>query len=169
MTTCSRCRATRRKIIRAVAPAKVVDTLVERVAWVTPDEVIAEARSWVGVPFMHQGRSRQGVDCVGLAIVVGQKLQLIPPNFERRDYGRLPSRGELAQKIQQHCKPLSAPTPGCLLAMRWNTETAHVAICTGDNLIHSYERIGRVVEHGFRGPWLKFVDSVWALPGVKYE
>lgn len=144
-------------------------TATERGAWVTPGEVIAEARLWIGIPFMHQGRSRRGVDCIGLIIAVGQRLELVPPDFERRDYGRQPSRDELGQKIRDYCRRLDAPLPGCMLAMRWNREAAHVAIFTGETLIHSYERVGRVIEHSFRGHWPRFVDSAWELPGVKCE
>jgi cell wall-associated NlpC family hydrolase len=136
---------------------------------VTPTLIIEEARTWLGVPFMHQGRSRRGVDCIGLVIVVAQALDLVPSSFERRDYGRIPNRDELGKKIREHCQPLAEPKPGCMFAMRWNKEAAHVAIYTGETLIHSYERMGRVVEHSFRGRWPRFVDSFWGLPGVSYE
>lgn len=131
----------------------------------TGAEIVAAARGWVGVPFRHQGRDREaGVDCVGLVIVVAQELGLVPANFERNDYGRLPTRGELDAKIMQHCTPTEL-TPGCVCAIRWNKELAHVAIFTGDTLIHSYESVGKVVEHGFRGRWVRLVDSTWRLPG----
>jgi cell wall-associated NlpC family hydrolase len=136
---------------------------------IPPQAVSDEARSWVGIPFRHQGRSRSGVDCIGLVIVVAQSLGLVPADFERRDYGRMPNRDELGQKIREHCRPLEVAQPGCMFAMRWNKEAAHVAIYTGETLIHSYERIGRVVEHSFRGRWPRFVDSVWTLPGVSYN
>lgn len=38
----------------------------------TRAEVVAEARSWLGVSFRPKGRSRRGVDCIGLLVVVGQ-------------------------------------------------------------------------------------------------
>ena len=47
----------------------------------TSDEVVREARTWVGVPFRHQGRSRSGVDCGGIIVVVLREL--------RRATGRL--------------------------------------------------------------------------------
>lgn len=136
---------------------------------VTPAQVIEEAHGWLGVPFRHQGRTRTGVDCVGLIIGVCQALELLPSKFERRDYGRLPTRGELDAKIMQHCTRARRPVPGCLLAIRWNKDLAHVALYTGTTLIHAYESAGGVVEHGFRGAWTKLVDSAWRLPGVTYE
>lgn len=133
---------------------------------ITAHDIVSEARTWVGVPFRHQGRTRRGVDCVGLVIVVAQELRVLPSTFIRNDYGRNPSRQELDEKIAAHCTRIDEPEPGCLLAIRWNRELSHVAFFTGDTMIHSYERVGKVTEHGFRAPWPRLVDSVWWLPGV---
>lgn len=130
--------------------------------------VISEARSWVGVPFRHQGRSRTGIDCVGLPIVVLQNLGVLPSNFEITNYGRLPS-GELVERVKAHCTKVEVAKPGTLVVIAWTSTAAHVAVCTGDTLIHSYESVGRVVEHGYRGRWIKLTHSIWALPGVSYE
>jgi cell wall-associated NlpC family hydrolase len=35
--------------------------------------IVSAARSWLGVPWRHQGRTRQGVDCAGLVVLVGRK------------------------------------------------------------------------------------------------
>lgn len=134
----------------------------------TGRDVVDEARSWVGAPFRHQGRSRHGVDCVGLIIVVLQELKLIEKNFEIINYGRLPS-GELIKRAMQHCTPLPRPCAGSMCVIAWTRLAAHVAIATPDTLIHSYESVGKVVEHGYRGRWNKLTHSVWALPGVAYE
>lgn len=135
---------------------------------IEPAEVIIEARRWLGVPFRHQGRTRYGVDCVGLVICVAAKLGIIPIDLDRRDYGRTPSRDELANKVREYCEPADDLQPGCIAAIRWNKELAHMAIFTGTTLIHSYENVGGVVEHGYRRRWVRLVDSAWLLPGVNY-
>jgi cell wall-associated NlpC family hydrolase len=38
--------------------------------------IIDEARSYIGCPFKHQGRARNGIDCVGLIVEVGKKFKL---------------------------------------------------------------------------------------------
>ena len=134
----------------------------------TPDAVIAEARRWVGIPFRHQGRDGHGIDCVGLPIVVCQALGLIGEKFEITNYGRVPT-GELLPRLQSHCAPLNRELPGSLVVIAWTKTAAHVAVCTGETLIHAYESVGRVVEHGYRGRWVRMTHSVWALPGVRYE
>lgn len=133
----------------------------------TPGEVITEARTWVGVPFRHQGRNRHAIDCVGLPIVVCQNLGLIGSNFEITNYGRLPSL-ELVERLKSHCYQIPAAVPGSLIVIAWTKIAAHVAICTGETMIHAYESVGRVVEHGYRGRWIRLTHSVWAIPGVVY-
>ena len=135
---------------------------------ITPDALIQEARTWVGVPFLHQGRSREGVDCVGLVIVVGRALGILPRDFERTAYGRVPHAGKLLQEIAAHCVSTATACPGSLLVLRWQGDPHHIAICTGANLIHANARVGRVVEHGYRHPWPKLTQSVWRMPGVEY-
>ena len=134
----------------------------------TPQVVIDEARGWVGVPFRHQGRSYSGIDCVGLPIVVGRALGHIPPAFDTAVYGRLPT-GELVDRVKAHCRPIAAAVPGSLIVIAWTRLAAHVAICAGETMIHAYESVGRVVEHGYRGRWIRLTHSAWALPGVAYE
>jgi cell wall-associated NlpC family hydrolase len=127
---------------------------------ITARDVVRVARSMIGVPFRHQGRSRvTGVDCVGLAIVTLQELGAVPRPFEIMDYARHPNGGELADRI-------------ALVAVRWKKELAHVAIVGRDDngmtLIHAYSRRNSVIEHGLRGRWFRYIDSAWALPGVCY-
>jgi cell wall-associated NlpC family hydrolase len=135
---------------------------------VTPADVIAEARRWVGVPFRHQGRSERGIDCVGLPIVVCQSLGLLDQRFDVAAYGRLPS-GELVDRLRAHCRPIPGAVPGALIVIAWTKIAAHVAICTGETMIHAYESVGRVVEHGYRGRWIRLTHSTWGLPGLAYE
>ena len=134
----------------------------------SPERVILEARQWLNVPFRHQGRDGHGIDCVGLPIVVCQSLGLLDQRFDVANYGRLPS-GELVTRLQGVCRPLERALPGSLIVIAWSRLAAHVAICTGETMIHAYERVGRVIEHGYRGRWVRMTHSVWALPGVAYE
>lgn len=167
--TCQKCLQTRRRVINAL-PAKVAAPLAKAVMPTVTDAhaLIAEARTWLGTPFLHQGRTHRGVDCVGFVIVSLQRLGCIPPDFEITDYPRTPTRDQLMQKIVSHCTRLPGPIPGSMLAIRWKQEVTHVGIFTGETLIHSYQKRGGVVEHSFRGRWLKLVDSAWALPGIRY-
>lgn len=135
----------------------------------SPAELIEEARRWIGVPYRHQGRSARGLDCIGFVIWVCAQRGILPEDFERRDYGRLP-RAELLEKAQHYCTPADSPGPATLVLIRWPGDrlAGHSAICTGENLIHCYSVAGKVVEHGFRAPWPRLAVSHWHLPGVHY-
>lgn len=135
---------------------------------ITQAQVVAEARSWIGVPYRHLGRDRFGVDCVGLPIVIGKALRLVPGELDFGVYGRLPT-GMLGTRIGEFCRPLARAAPGALIVIRWQKNAAHVGICTGNTMIHSYEGRGKVIEHGYRGRWISMTHSLWALPGVSYE
>lgn len=140
---------------------------------ITPQQVIEEARSWIGVPYRHQGRSRVGgVDCIGLAICVARALELVPADLRTpANYTRRPIDGELERRVAQICIPTDRVEPGGLVLMRWSPRApaSHCGILTGENVIHAYAGNSRVIEHGFRAPWPRRVHSFWRFPGVDYD
>lgn len=135
-------------------------------------DFVAEARTWLGVPFLHQGRSRQGVDCIGLLICVGEITGRVPENFERNNYGRETDTVELIRKIKSYCEPLEAPELGCLMTMSWGQFPRHSALFCGYNrhgqprMLHSFGKIGihKVIEHGWTGPWPRVTNGFWRIP-----
>lgn len=169
--TCGTCTKVRRAIINTT-PARIAAPLARTFlpTVTTASEVIRVARTWVDVPFQHQGRARSGIDCVGLPIVVLQELGAIEKDFEILDYSRRPNNGNLEQRLIAHCTKLPEPLPGCLIAIQWERTLAHVALYTDtDTLIHALQRYGKVIEHGFRGMWrTRYAQGAWALPGVRY-
>jgi cell wall-associated NlpC family hydrolase len=181
MSPCAGCMKARRYLINKTPKGPIREKLTR--TFLPPDapptpplptvttgaEVVREARSWVGVPFRHQGRDRNGVDCWGLPVVVLRELGALPAGFDTTHYPRSPSPGDLEARLV-YCTPLAEPMPGCLIGIRWQRTGAHVAIYTDtDTLIHALERHQKVIEHGFRGMWrTRFYIGAWALPGVRY-
>jgi cell wall-associated NlpC family hydrolase len=137
---------------------------------IASDRVVFQARQWVGVRFVHQGRTRFGCDCLGFVggfmDELGSRtaLELLPIN-----YGREP-QGQLIEILSKHSRqiPLQA---AALLLIQWplSAHPSHAAIYTGDSMVHSYEAATKVVEHGYRAPWPARTVSIWALPDVAYE
>lgn len=138
----------------------------------TAEELVARAREWVGVPFRHQGRSKEfGVDCAGLLEVLLNTAGILPEDYSApRTYGRRPN-GELRTIVERYCRRASRPIAGAVVLVSWphDIEPGHVALCTGPNIIHAYARVGRVVENGYRGPWIRNTHSLWLVPGIAYE
>lgn len=136
-------------------------------------DLVVQARTWLGVPFRHQGRGRAGLDCAGFVVALLKAAGELPSNYtEPANYGRTPAP-ELIEVVRQYCiQGARAPGfAGALVLIRWPRDRlpSHVGLCTGDTLIHCYQREGGVVEHGYRGPWVRVTHSLWRLPGVRYE
>jgi cell wall-associated NlpC family hydrolase len=136
-------------------------------AHVSPDALIAAARSFLGSPFLHQGRTRLGVDCIGLVIASLTKVGVVyyeePPT-----YARLPNGDSLLGPLKNYCQAADDPEPGTVLAMRFRRQVTHVALCTGPTIIHAYEGARRVIEHTYDRRWRSLTVCQWRLPGIVY-
>lgn len=142
---------------------------------ITSQQLIDEVRRLVGIPFIHQGRSVHGVDCIG-AIALGAKNAGLDPEqatglTDTRDYART-TTSEMLEKMSQVCIRVKRAEPGVLVLFRFPLEKhpQHFAILTKEgSIIHADVKQGRVVEHGYRGQWLKWTHSLWRIPGVTYD
>lgn len=122
------------------------------------------------VPYRHQGRTLEGLDCIGMVLYLLNELKLLPHGFERQNYGRLPL-AELLDKAARYCEEIDQPVDGCMVLITWPGDKmpSHCALYSAGNLIHCYASARRVVEHGYRKNWVRWTDSAWKLPGVTYE
>ena len=50
--------------------------------------------------------------------------------------------------------------------MRFSGEPQHLAIFTGENIIHSYESVGKVCEHRMADVWAVRIVRVYRFKGV---
>ena len=57
-------------------------------AMASREDIAAAARAWKGVRWKHQGRTRQGIDCAGLVVLVGRDLGIL--DYDHRGYPRDP-------------------------------------------------------------------------------
>lgn len=130
----------------------------------SPSQIIAAARAYLGVPFRHQGRTPPlALDCAGLFVQVCKDLSL--PVIDEQGYGRDPYQGLLEQCISR--QPFLAKIPrdqmraGDILLMRFSSDPQHIAMHAGETMIHAYEHSGRVVEHRIADVWRSRVVSVY--------
>lgn len=138
-------------------------------------ELAAIARSWIGVPWVHQGRSREGVDCAGLLIVVAREAGLIlPPSAT--DYTMAPQGSRLRRECDAQLRRVTAIQPGHVLLIRFEGEAErHLALAAdyreGLSMIHALNRgsTGRVVEHRLDARWRSRIAAAYAVPGVAHE
>lgn len=113
-------------------------------------DIVAAARRWLGVPYQHQGRSRLGVDCVGLVILLLREGGIVPADFDVQGYARIPDGTMLRQcDAQLERAPLAV---GAIAVMRFDRDPQHMAVVCdyrhgGLSLVHALEPSRRVVEH----------------------
>ena len=111
------------------------------------------AMEYLGVPFRHRGRTRNGLDCIGLIILAARAMSV--PVFDQKVYGREPWRDGLRAHLQAHLgDPVDRPIQVddvLLMRLRPEQEPSHVAIVAphpyGLGMVHTYGEIGRVVYH----------------------
>ena len=121
-----------------------------------PEIILRLARETIGTPFRHQGRtSGNGIDCVGVAAHVAAGLGL--PYIDQAGYARQPSAGQLEAALDaQPCLvriKVGLAAAGDVLLMRFSGDPQHVAIFSGETLIHAFEKSGKVVEHEMNEYW----------------
>jgi cell wall-associated NlpC family hydrolase len=139
---------------------------------ITRQQVVAEARKWLGTPFCDKGRLRGiGVDCVGLVLCVMRDLKLHDWVDEFKVYSAQPV-GRMVFEVcagRLNAKPLASRLPGDVLVFRVPVAPVHVGIVTDVGIIHAYNsgKFPKVVEHVLDVNWLRRVEGCFSIPGVE--
>ena len=133
--------------------------------------VVAEARSWLGVRWLHQGRNRHGIDCVGLVVVVRRALDL--DNHDLAGYPREPNGTFLSYFFNAGGirVPIPQALPGDLLLFRDAVWPCHVAIVTqrdGDlmHMIHAHTTRRKVLEEPVLHEWKTKWVAAMRMPEI---
>lgn len=117
---------------------------------ITRDDIVNEARGWVGVRWKHQGRSRAGIDCAGLIVNVGNELKLT--NYDTNDYSRLPDPTVFVDKFERNLDvgDINNILPGDVLVFRQLQFPCHTGIASIKHdvlhLIHAHAPRRQVIE-----------------------
>lgn len=98
------------------------------------DDIIREARSWIGTPFVPQAALKGvGGDCI--APLRGVWRELIGPEPPIPAYPRRGDGKVLLAMLDRHFRKAWAPEPGLVAVIRWKG-LFHCAILAHDTLIH---------------------------------
>lgn len=148
---------------------------------VTREEVVAEAKKYLGVPFVHQGRSMNGVDCVGLIVCIANGLNIEVQDLEA--YHRTPSATKLREMIDANIVeiPIEEAGKGDFLLMRTGgLKPRHMAVIIEDRtdyekgiepqIIHAVSRptLNRVTEENLAKHRPDIV-AAFRIEGLKNE
>lgn len=134
------------------------------------EDIVTEAREWQGVPFLHQGRSRSGVDCVGLVQKVGDRFSV--HYVDLMGYARAPANLTFLRHLRQFLKPypIKGIRTGIVGVFRQSRFPCHIGIFSvKDNvpsLIHSRADRHKVVEEPYDPEMFHLVELL-AFPGLE--
>lgn len=130
----------------------------------TRAEFVAEARSWIGVPWKHRGTDRNGIDCGQYIAAVARALGIADVNVS--GYGRRPQRAKpgefVGHFIKSGCrmKTHDQLQPADLLVLHLDKYDYpfHIGIFTGGTgdgqILHAYAE----------KPWVEVVE----MPFIGY-
>lgn len=139
-------------------------------------EVVAEARRWIGTPYVHQASCLgAGADCLGLLrgvwrVVLGGEPCPVPPYTP--DWAE-PGRHEVLLEAARRwlvAKPLAEAAPGDVLVfrMRAGSIAKHLGIQArvgaGASFVHAYTGHS-VIESPLSAPWARRVAGRFAWRG----
>jgi NlpC/P60 family putative phage cell wall peptidase len=145
---------------------------------ITRDQIVIEARSWIGTRYQHQQhRKGRATDCGGLVYGVGAALGLFPsdpallPDAARfAGYGRHAHDGSLTNACALLLDPVAVADAraGDVVLMRFESEPQHVAILSDLRghlgMIHAYAQGRKVVEHHLDEVWRNRIVAAYAFP-----
>lgn len=124
---------------------------------IDPDHIIAQARTWLGVPWRHQGRGAQGIDCAGLVVLVGRDLGLA--DYDSTGYGRRAHGFGFVEHFRAAMDgvPVTEAQPGDVLVFADQSYPCHCGFLTTKlghpHLLHAHALRRQVIEEPYAGEW----------------
>lgn len=129
------------------------------------EHIIEVARTYMGVPYLHQGRNRAGLDCIGLIVCVARDLGMDVQDMDR--YTTDPEPEKLMAGLAGHLQeiPIGEAAIGDVGLFRVKVIPQHTAILTDVGMIHAYSSpsANRVVEHGISN-WAERMVAAYRFP-----
>lgn len=100
------------------------------------------ARMLLGIPFLHRGRSRRGLDCAGVVWLSRKMAYGI--DDDDRGYPRRPTSRMLMEKMLRHGVrvAVSAIRPDDVVVLRFASFATHLGVLTTSSVIHSVPGFG---------------------------
>ena len=117
---------------------------------ISRDDIVASARDLIGTPWRHQGRTRAGLDCVGMVVLICRERGL--SDYDVAGYATDPNFDFLRHMTAGGGLPvpLTEAGPGDILALSEMARPCHVGIKSSrhgtDYVIHAHATRRKVLE-----------------------
>jgi cell wall-associated NlpC family hydrolase len=134
-----------------------------------PKDIIDSARSMIGTPFHHQGRMPNvALDCAGVIVKTFSAVGV--ECYDEQNYASPPEDGTLARIIDRQSAFVKIPAhevkEGDVILLMMFGAPNHLAIHAGENMIHSYEAIGKVCEQRLSDRWRSRIIHGYRCKGM---
>lgn len=145
----------------------------------TRDEIISEALTWVGTPYIKKGTPIKGKssDCASLLLGVGKAVGIfsepsqMPPYQSNRHLFKT-DQEYVAQLIAHgftQINPKEAQAGDVVLFVMGNSQPAsHTAILVeNDRMVHAWQTVRKVALNRFDERWRKRARYAFRFPGIE--
>lgn len=135
-------------------------------------QIVAEARSFIGTPWQHQGRAPGiGLDCIGMLVAAAKSLG--QSTYDRTDYEPTGDMSHLPALLDEHAIRIQIneiqPADIVVLNLQGQPHLAIIGnypIAGQVTMIHSLVARGKVVEHRLDSVWRSKIVGAWRWPDV---
>lgn len=106
----------------------------------TRADFIATVRSYIGTPYVHQGRRPGvGMDCPAPIILAGRAHGLLPHDFDVNGYDPMPDGKTLLAWCDRYMRRVSNPEPGDVIVVHFKGgRPQHLGVLTDNTPDRSY-------------------------------
>ncbi|MFK7762762.1 MAG: peptidase [Roseobacter sp.] len=139
------------------------------------DAIVAEARRWIGTPYVHQAATYgAGADCLGLLrgiwrALYGREPEQVPAYS--MDWSEPQGEERLWEAALRHLVPKlvedEAPGDVLLFRMRSGAVAKHLGIASTigqeARFVHAYSKFG-VIESALSAPWRRKIVARFTFP-----
>lgn len=135
--------------------------------------LIDDVKSFVGTPYHHQGRDRNGLDCVGVIIAALRRQGIDPP--APADYGKNSPGDSLLRHIDRcglfYKIPADQRLPGDMLVFAIGRDPQHLGLLIErpeagpEIMVHSADVIMKVQAATLGEAWIKRIAAVYRPNG----
>ena len=145
-------------------------------------DIVTCARQFIDVRFTHQGRTVQGLDCLGLLLLTAETAGVhfdgIPvASVDVPTYSMRPDTALLKQQLDRFLVPIALGEVGVadIVLLKVQGSPQHLAILSdypmeGElGMIHAYAPARKVVEHRYDSFWQRDTYAAYRLPHVSRD
>lgn len=140
---------------------------------ITREQIVTEARTWIGTPFHHQGRVKGvGGDCIAVIAKTAHNLDI--SQFDTVNYSRQPDPEEMGRLLDEHLDriTLAEVDLGDILWLKFERHAQHLGIVTQLEptlmIVHAFNWPGiqRCVEQSINDNWRKRIVRCYRYRGI---